>query len=425
MSGQYSDTVGSVAVSPVPIVAPLSSSVISRTKLIVMDQHCVFGMDDQMMSLRLAPPLPVIFLLIHVVASGAEWSVKYSQQEICALKGSTVFMNGSYTHPDGLTVTDTFWIIDPIEGVEKPDLSKESDYSGRVEYFTDEQKKHFSLKLSNVEKKDEHQYCFRIITNQDFQKWLGKPGVHLKVPELRVETPGVVTEGGAAVLKCVTTCSLTDPTFIWYKNGRPLTTKTTINNQLHLQPVSSEDAGSYSCAVNEYPSPEHYLRVKYPPKNISVSYSSCGEIVEDSSVTLTCSSDAYPPVENYTWFKEGGVSPVGSGHSYSPLLSGFYYCEARNEHGAQRSAPVSVLNGDSTGLSVILYVVVGVSLSVNALLLTVVFWRRGKRRNRTPDRADNTNTATSGQDNTYTALQPKIRFSDDVYHTVATLNKPQ
>ncbi|XP_066516712.1 B-cell receptor CD22-like isoform X2 [Hoplias malabaricus] len=376
-----------------------------------------------MMSHRLAPPLPVIFLLINVGASGAKWSVTYNQQEICALKGSTVFMNGSYTHPDGLTVTEAFW-INTVKGVEKPDLSKESDYSGRVEYFTDEQK-HFSLKLSNVEKKDENVYYLRIKANPDFHKWLGKPGVNLKVTELRVETPGAVTEGGAAVLKCVTTCSLTAPTFIWYKNGHPLTTKTTINNQLHLQPVSSEDAGSYSCAVNEYPSPEHYLRVKYPPKNISVSYSSCGEIVADSSVILTCSSDAYPPVENYTWFKKGGVSPVGSGHSYRPLQSGSYYCEARNEYGAQRSAPVSVLNGDSTGLSVILYVVVGVSLSVNALLLTVMFWRRGKRRNRTPDRADNTNTATSGQDNTYTALQPKIRFSDDVYHTVATLNKPQ
>ncbi|XP_066511208.1 B-cell receptor CD22-like [Hoplias malabaricus] len=304
-----------------------------------------------MVSLRLAPTLPVIFLLMTVEASEAEWSVKYKQRKMCALKGSTVFMNGSYTHPDDLTVNKTFWIIDPIDGVEKPDLSKESDYSGRVEYFTDEQK-HFSLKLSKVEKKDEHQYYFRIITNDDKERWLGTPGVPLTVTELRVETPGAVTEGGAAVLKCVTTCSLTAPTFIWYKNGRPLTTKTTINIQLHLQPVGSEDAGSYSCAVNGYqhlPSPNQTLTVRYPPKSVSVSNSSSGEIVEGSSVTLTCSSDGHPPVENYTWFIEGGVSPVGSGHSYSPLQSGSYYCEARNEHGAQRSAPLPVLNGDSTG----------------------------------------------------------------------------
>ncbi|XP_066511087.1 B-cell receptor CD22-like [Hoplias malabaricus] len=289
------------------------------------------------MSLTLAPPLPVAFLLMIMGASGAGWSVKYNQQKICALKGSTVFMNGSYTHPDNLTVKEAFWSINTDK---KPDMSKDPNYSGRVEYFTDEQKKHFSLKLSNVEKKDERDFYFRFITDKD--KWLGYPGVQLKITELRVETPGAVTEGGAAVLKCVTTCNLTAPTFIWYKNGRPLTTKATTNNQLHLQPVSSEDAGSYSCAVNGYqhlPSPDHTLTVRYPLRNVSVSISSSGEIVEDSSVTLTCSSDAYPPVENYIWFIEGGVSPVGSGHSYRPLQSGSYYCEARNEHGAQRSAP--------------------------------------------------------------------------------------
>ncbi|XP_036412881.1 carcinoembryonic antigen-related cell adhesion molecule 5-like [Colossoma macropomum] len=274
-------------------------------------------------------------------AFGTEWSVKYNQQEICALKGSTVFMNGTYTHPEHLTVRAAFWFIDPVKGVKLTDLIKDPDYSGRVEYLTDEQK-HFSLKLSDVMKKEEHDYVFRIITNEETGKWWGKPGVQLRVTELHMETPGEVTEGETADLTCKTTCSLTDPTFIWYKNGRPLTTKTIKNNQLHLQTVSSEDAGSYSCAVRGYQhfhSTAHNLRVRYPPKNISVSISPSGEIVEGSSVTLTCSSDANPPV-NYTWFKEGGTSPVGSGQNDSIINitadhTGLYYCEAQNEHGAQ------------------------------------------------------------------------------------------
>ncbi|XP_036412890.1 uncharacterized protein LOC118797730 [Colossoma macropomum] len=184
-------------------------------------------------------------------AFGTEWSVKYNQQEICALKGSTVFMNGTYTHPERLTVTETFWGIDIVKGVELTDLSKDPDYSGRVEYLTDEQK-HFSFKLSDVMKKDEHQFCFRIRTNEEKEKWAATPGVQLRVTELHVEAPEEVTEGETADLTCKTTCSLTDPTFIWYKNGHPLTTKTIKNNQLHLQTVSSEDAGSYSCAVREY-----------------------------------------------------------------------------------------------------------------------------------------------------------------------------
>ncbi|KAL7845268.1 hypothetical protein AOLI_G00234600 [Acnodon oligacanthus] len=336
------------------------------------------------MSLRTAPPLPLVLLLMTVESAqccraaagggeerseavsysnsdclmgsrlcnqlfhasyvsgafGTKWSVKYNQQEICALKGSTVFMNGTFTHPEGLTVTETFWTIDPVPRVEPTDLSKEPVYSGRVEFFTDEQI-HFSLKLSDVMEKDEHQFCFRIKTNVEKQRWVGQPGVQLRVTELHVEAPEEVTEGETADLTCKTTCSLTDPTFIWSKNGRPLTTKTIKNNQLHLQAVSSEDAGSYSCAVrgSQHNSTAQILRVRYPPKNISVSISPSGEIVEGTSVTLTCSSDGNPPVKNYTWFKEGGTSPVGSGHSYriSSITAGhtgLYYCVAQNDHGA-------------------------------------------------------------------------------------------
>ncbi|KAL6482215.1 hypothetical protein MHYP_G00102950 [Metynnis hypsauchen] len=202
--------------------------------------------------------------------------------------------------------------------------------------------------------------------------------------ELHVEAPEEVTEGETADLTCKTTCSLTDPTFIWYKDGRPLTTKTIKNNQLHLQTVSIEDAGSYSCAVRgsqHLRSTAHSLRVRYPPKSVSLSISPSGEIVEGSSVTLTCSSDGNPPVKIYTWFKEGGTSPVGSGQNYSIISitadhTGLYYCEAQNEHGAQRSAGVPVF---FTGYPVILYVALGVGLCMIAVFLTVVLWRFSER----------------------------------------------
>ncbi|XP_053085652.1 B-cell receptor CD22-like [Pangasianodon hypophthalmus] len=302
------------------------------------------------MSLKMASPLYLIFLFMISGALGNKWSVKYSQLNLCAIRGSTVFMNGTYTHPTGLTVENRFWLINPVPGIEPTDLRNESGYSGRVEYLGDEQN-HFSLRLSDVNKTDEQMYCIRVITNDQKERWVGEPGVTLTVTDLQVIAPAAVTEGQSAVLTCKTTCSLTDPTFIWYKNSRGLTTKTTKSNEVHLQRVSSEDAGSYSCAVRGYehlPSPAQTLSVRYPPKKVSVSISSSGEIVEGSSVTLTCSSDANPPVENYTWFKEKESSPVGSGQSYRPLQSGQYYCEAKNKHGSERSAAVSVtLNGES------------------------------------------------------------------------------
>ncbi|KAL6455000.1 hypothetical protein MHYP_G00365610 [Metynnis hypsauchen] len=106
----------------------------------------------------------------------------------------------------------------------------------------------------------QHRSCKR---DQHMKSSSSGIGHRISTEELHVEAPEEVTEGETADLTCKTTCSLTDPTFIWYKDGRPLTTKTIKNNQLHLQTVSSEDAGSYSCANTG-------LRVK-PPDDDSCS----------------------------------------------------------------------------------------------------------------------------------------------------------
>ncbi|XP_058236590.1 B-cell receptor CD22-like isoform X2 [Hemibagrus wyckioides] len=300
-----------------------------------------------MMSLKTSSLLCLIFLL-RITALGTEWSVKYSQRNLCALKGSTVFMNVTYTHPTRLTVKDRFWLINPVKGKEPTDLCNEPGYSGRVQYLTDGQN-HFSLRLSDVKKTDEHMYCFRITTNEEKDKYTGYPGVTLTVTDhLDVQiTPAEVTEGQSAVLTCKTTCNLTDPTFIWYKNSHHLTTKTSEGNEVRLQSVSSEDAGSYSCAVRgyEHHSPAQTLRVRYGPKNVSVSISPSGEIVEGSSVTLTCSSDANPPVKTYTWYKQ--ATSVGTEKTYtiskiSSMDTGEYKCKCSNEVGHQESSSVSL-----------------------------------------------------------------------------------
>ena len=85
------------------------------------------------------------------------------------------------------------------------------------------------------------------------------------------------------------------------------------------------------------------------PRLPSVSVSPSAEIVEGSSVTLTCSSDANPAA-NYTWYKKNG-DPDLQPLSKDPQLvfssiqssdSGEYYCTAENQLGRRTSEYIYV-----------------------------------------------------------------------------------
>ncbi|KAJ8245021.1 hypothetical protein COCON_G00236360 [Conger conger] len=86
-----------------------------------------------------------------------------------------------------------------------------------------------------------------------------------------------------------------------------------------------------------------------PPKKTSVSVSPSGSVLEGSSVTLTCSSKASPPVQNYTWYRVNGteMNTVGTGQNLTFNVtessgSEQYYCEAQNEHGKENSTTVQL-----------------------------------------------------------------------------------
>uniref|UniRef100_A0A8C2BKZ9 B-cell receptor CD22 n=1 Tax=Cyprinus carpio TaxID=7962 RepID=A0A8C2BKZ9_CYPCA len=292
------------------------------------------------MSVRMAPPFPLIFLLVIHRVSSAKQSVSYSHSHICALENSSVIMSCTYTYPPGHQIMNVFWTKGSAENVEPPDLSEDPEYSQRLQYLGDKQK-NCTIRLSHVTQKDSHMYYFRFTINKPDKKWTGKPGVNLTVTDLQVESPERVTEGDSVRLTCKSSCALTDrATFIWYRNSQPLTERRDRNNQLLLQSVRREDAGRYSCKYSDAVT----LNIMYPPKSISVSISPSGEIVEGDSVTLNCSSDSNPPAE-ISWFKGGTF--VGSGRIYSISKissddSGEYKCKSRNKHGEKDSDAVTL-----------------------------------------------------------------------------------
>ncbi|XP_042572030.1 B-cell receptor CD22-like [Cyprinus carpio] len=304
------------------------------------------------MSVRMAPPFPLIFLLVIHRVSSAKQSVSYSHSHICALENSSVIMSCTYTYPPGHQIMNVFWTKGSAENVEPPDLSEDPEYSQRLQYLGDKQK-NCTIRLSHVTQKDSHMYYFRFTINKPDKKWTGKPGVNLTVTDLQVESPERVTEGDSVRLTCKSSCALTDrATFIWYRNSQPLTERRDRNLRsgriYSISNISSDDSGEYKCkSRNEHG--EKYsdavtLNIMYPPKSISVSISPSGEIVEGDSVTLNCSSDSNPPAE-ISWFKGGTF--VGSGRIYSISKissddSGEYKCKSRNKHGEKDSDAVTL-----------------------------------------------------------------------------------
>ncbi|XP_015191963.1 B-cell receptor CD22-like isoform X2 [Lepisosteus oculatus] len=295
------------------------------------------------MSVQTAVSMLLAALVLIPGVLSQNWGVWYNPGNICALQGSTVVMGCNYSYPSGNSVTQTFW-MDKDYSNNPTDLSTLPQYVNRTEYLGNKEK-NCTLRLRNLTTSDSKTYLFRFITNTTVGKWTGKPGVSLSVTGLQAQVnSSTVTEGQAVNLTCKTSCTLSDPTFTWYRNGLLLPAQTP-SSPLTFNPVSYEHDGSYSCTARGYdnlPSPAVTLSVRYAPKNTSVSISPSGEIAEGGSVTLTCSSSANPPVKNYTWFKLSGTGPLYKGSNYtiiniSSADSGQYYCEARNQIGALNS----------------------------------------------------------------------------------------
>ncbi|XP_045887148.1 B-cell receptor CD22-like, partial [Micropterus dolomieu] len=161
-----------------------------------------------------------------------------------------------------------------------------------------------------------------------------------KLPSVSVSPSAEIVEGSSVTLTCSSDANPA-ANYTWYKENQRLLSE---EPQFVFSPIQSSDSGEYYCAAeNELGrmTSEYIINVKYAPKLLSVSVSPSAEIVEGSSVTLTCSSDANPAA-NYTWYKENEDSPKASGQNFTITdiraeHSGNYYCEAQNRRGRHNS----------------------------------------------------------------------------------------
>ncbi|XP_045887381.1 B-cell receptor CD22-like [Micropterus dolomieu] len=276
----------------------------------------------------------VLLLTVPVVQSQNGWGVTYNPTQICALKGSTVDIKCTYTYPSSLNnhdtkVQETFWFTKESNNV-YVDLKTDSKYSGRVEYIC--QNKRCTLRITDLRESDSAEYKFRFITNQPGGTYTGLPGVTLSVTDLQVQVSRlqVYESYNTAELTCNSSCLPPGHHYyIWYKKNKPISEQTSNSYSASFDP-----ADSFSCAVRGYE--KSCSPLVYAPKLPSVSVSPSAEIVEGSSVTLTCSSDANPAAK-HTWYKENQTllskEPQLVFSSIQSSDSGEYYCAAENQLG--------------------------------------------------------------------------------------------
>uniref|UniRef100_A0AAY3ZZI2 Ig-like domain-containing protein n=1 Tax=Denticeps clupeoides TaxID=299321 RepID=A0AAY3ZZI2_9TELE len=356
----------------------------------------------------------LIFISMFVSGGvGQMWGVQYNTRSICALEGTSAVMSCSYTYPPGLTVKEVFWTkygwVPWYGRREYIDLSQHPNYKDRVHAYCEYKKSRCSLNITRLNKSDAHEYICRIITYKDGEKWAGRPEIMLSVTgkvfnQLMLYKKSIFYF--SRFIHKLLSCKCAD-VFFFSLLFMTLNLEPTKNNELLLHPVSREDGGRYSCAVKgheDLSSAEVELSVRYSPKNTRVLVAPPAEIPEGGSVTLSCSSDANPPVQNYTWFKEKVTSPVAAGQTYTitnftSAQVGLYSCQARNEVGLQNSTAVP-LTVHGSGADLFLSGYDQCSVSINLVL-------KKDKSDQISSVYQSLNLNTTGHDDVYQSLHPQ------------------
>ncbi|KAI4895934.1 hypothetical protein NFI96_024508 [Prochilodus magdalenae] len=271
------------------------------------------------------------------------WGVTYTRDGVCALKGSSVDLSCSYKHPEGLRVTRSFWFTEGLSQNGEPQDVRESDqYRGRVQYSRTPNP--CTMTITDLRETDTQTYRFRFYTDDPDGRYTGEPGVSLSVTDLKITVSH--TGGGGRKLTCSSSCTPSNPTYVWYRNRQPVSDCTSAScsvsvlsevdtfscavkgSGLRSPPVceqnysitniSSQCSGPYYCTaqnqLGQNRSGPSRLDVLCSPRTPSVS-----EAEFNGSVTLVCVSDSNP-ASSYNWFRKITLC-AGLGHVLSYVFT--------------------------------------------------------------------------------------------------------
>ncbi|XP_045574601.1 B-cell receptor CD22 isoform X4 [Salmo salar] len=128
------------------------------------------------------------------------------------------------------------------------------------------------------------------------------------------------------------------------------------------------------------------LTISDAPRDVSVKVSPSPEVVKGSRLTLTCSNNANPAAETYTWFQRSGPLlslrlGTGKEHTFNEIDSddsGLYFCMAQNALGSQNSTEQEVKVRESAHLIVVLAALGALFLVTAVIVVLYIYIKRRK-----------------------------------------------
>ncbi|KAG7229458.1 hypothetical protein INR49_012857 [Caranx melampygus] len=398
--------------------------------------------------------LLLTFTLKGILAG--DWSVHLPSSPICAVVGSSVVLPCSYDYPQShndtsgggqlstqggggeegqeYKVLSEMWCLEdsrcitPRYVFHSAGIFQDPSYQSRVQYLGEPGAKNCSLRISNLRQSDSGNYVFYLITSHPTQKMPEQKGIQLLVADSSssavkalMSPPNGITEGGVLRLACCSPSASPQARFTWFRN-----TSATSRHEgqvWNISEVTSDDSGSYYCQIqtgdNVQKTAMLDIDVEYAPRNTTISVSPARERQRALPVTLTCSSDANPPVHTYTWYQGPACLPTadksfhqarqslatltGTGSTLSSVnvtaeKAGQHCCVARNRHGSQTEVVTlkdssARAHSKSTRSKIIL---IGITIGVLVLILVAVicFVRRKQSSSRRQSYALTSTTAT-------------------------------
>ncbi|XP_078101574.1 sialoadhesin-like, partial [Sander vitreus] len=192
---------------------------------------------------------------------------------VCGVKGSTVLLPCSFTPLKSLSFNGGEVFIKRVVWCQNHEIcqgttpsvydSKSNNNDRRYRYLGDK-KGNCTLQISDLQKKDEATFRFRMEANDPRGHFTGQSGVRVTVVDgvqMKIRSSrddGEFKRGEAVTLNCsAESCTIHQLKFTWFRDGHALSET---GPALHLSYLTAEHSGNYTCGLKKN---NHSLSVPY------------------------------------------------------------------------------------------------------------------------------------------------------------------